>query len=158
MTLTRARSRDADRRAALEARSRARSGTKRAADGESEPVSSKARAGAGGAGGGGGDEFSVNVRDARFAKLFDGDASFAVERTAREFHETDGMRAILGEQRRRRDAAKGARVERATRADDAAVPAANDDELGRLIATAKRRAKNELSVPRAGGRASARAS
>jgi len=47
--------------------------------------------------------FSVDVKDARFAKVLDGnDARFGLDPTVASFKPTPGMRALLGEQRKRR--------------------------------------------------------
>lgn len=47
-------------------------------------------------------DFKVDTMDSRFAKVFEGDAKFGIDRTAPEFRATTGMKKILAEQRKRR--------------------------------------------------------
>ena len=46
----------------------------------------------------------MDVKDERFAAVLDGDARFGLDPTSSAFKATPGMRAVLGEQRKRRQA------------------------------------------------------
>lgn len=45
---------------------------------------------------------NINVHDPRFAAVVEGDERFGIDRTDKSFKETDGMRALLAEQRKRK--------------------------------------------------------
>ena len=49
-----------------------------------------------------GQDFQVDVGDSRFAALFEGDARFGIDRTSKEYKQTEGMQTILSEQTKRR--------------------------------------------------------
>lgn len=46
--------------------------------------------------------FAIDVQDPRFAAVVEGDERFGIDRTDKHFKETDGMRALLAEQRKRK--------------------------------------------------------
>jgi NUC153 domain len=48
------------------------------------------------------DTFKIDVADSRFSRLFEGDASFGIDKTANEFKETPAVREILLEQSKRK--------------------------------------------------------
>ncbi len=49
------------------------------------------------------ESFQVNYEDSRFKALFDGQAKFGIDTTASEYRETDTMKNIMKEQRKRRE-------------------------------------------------------
>ena len=46
--------------------------------------------------------FAVDVKDDRFSRMMEGDARFGIDPLAPEFKDTDAMRTIMGEQKKRR--------------------------------------------------------
>jgi len=46
--------------------------------------------------------FALDVHDPRFAAVVEGDERFGIDRTDKHFKESEGMRALLAEQRKRK--------------------------------------------------------
>ena len=82
----------ADKRAAKKAKAK-RGGSKDASEAANDSLLGSKKA----------DNFKVDVKDDRFAALFEGNANFGIDMTSTEYKDTAGVQQILSEQRKRRE-------------------------------------------------------